>query len=507
MIHMIIFNPAIRPVLAVAVTMTASALIFITGDHIHRNAREAITFIAAFLNCALIMSLVPAVLLGEEMRFSILEIVKGVELAFNPDPAGMVFACVSSSLWILTSLYSTGYMRGHHEKNQTGYFAAFAMCISAATGICFAANLITFFIFFEILTVATYPLVVHYRDETGRRSGRKYLAYTLISGQLFFAGIVIVYWLTGTMEFRAGGFIKTDLLPLPLMAVLFFLMAGAGMVKAGVMPFHSWLPAAMVAPTPVSALLHAVAVVKAGAFAVIRVSFFVFGPDTLKACGAARILSWFAVATILISSFIAMKQDNLKARLAFSTIGQLSYIILGVAMMYPFGAVGGLFHIVAHAFMKITLFMCAGAVYVTTGKKNISEMVGIGRQMPVTMACFAIVSVALAGFPPFVGFVSKANLVMGAVAVQSPLYAFTYVASGLLALAYLMPVVFIAFKRDIINSEFAVKKEACWPMLVPILVTTSAVILLGLAPDAGPHLYDLAVSAGQQIFGTLGVGI
>lgn len=380
MIHMIIFNPAIRPVLAVAVTMAASALIFITGDHIHRNAREAITFIAAFLNCALIMSLVPAVLAGEEMRFSLLEIVKGVELAFNPDPAGMVFACVSSSLWILTSLYSTGYMRGHHEKNQTGYFAAFAMCISAATGICFAANLIAFFIFFEILTVATYPLVVHYRDETGRRSGRKYLAYTLISGQLFFAGIVIVYWLTGTMEFRAGGFIKTDLLPLPLMAVLFFLMAGAGMVKAGVMPFHSWLPAAMVAPTPVSALLHAVAVVKAGAFAVIRVSFFVFGPDTLKACGAARILSWFAVATILISSFIAMKQDNLKARLAFSTIGQLSYIILGVAMMYPFGAVGGLFHIVAHAFMKITLFMCAGAVYVTTGKKNISEMVGIGRQ-------------------------------------------------------------------------------------------------------------------------------
>lgn len=507
MMNWFLENPGLRPVMAVFITMAASGLIFVTGDHVRQNVREAITFIAAILNCVVVVSLVPHVLAGENMRASLFQIAEGVDLSFSPDAAGMVFACVSSTLWILTSLYSVGYMRGHHEKHQTGYYAAFAMCISAVMGLCFASNLLTFFIFFEILTVATYPLVVHYRDEDGRRSGRKYLAYTLISGQLFFAGIVILYALTGTLEFKAGGFVQPDLLPKPAMLALFFLMVGAGMVKAGVMPFHSWLPAAMVAPTPVSALLHAVAVVKAGAFATIRVVFFVFGPEAAKACGGAEILSYFAVATIWLSSFIALRKDNLKARLAFSTIGQLSYIVLGISMLSPFGAVGGLYHIVAHAFMKITLFMCAGAVYVTTGKKNISEMVGIGRRMPVTMTCFTIASVAVAGFPLFVGFVSKGNLVMSAVAVQSPLYAATYIASGVLALAYLLPVVFTAFKRDVINMEFQDRGEASLPMLVPIVVTTAVVFILGVAPDAGLHLYSMAVSAGHQIFGTIGVGI
>lgn len=492
---------SLRPLFAVLTTLAASVLIYVTGEKIRPNAREAITFIAALLNAGFVYSLIPAVLAGEPVRFTLIEIVKGVGFTFNVDAAGMVFACVSATLWILTSLYSVGYMRGHGEKNQTGYFSAFAMCISAATGISFAGNLLTFFIFFEILTVATYPLVVHYRDEEGTRSGRKYLAYTLISGQIMFAAIVIVYMCTGTMDFVPGGFIKPGDIPMPWALLVFFMMVGAGMVKAGVMPFHSWLPAAMVAPTPVSALLHAVAVVKAGAFATLRVVLYVFGPEMARACKGADILAWMAVATILVSSFIAIRKDNLKARLAFSTIGQLSYIVLGICILSPSAAAGAIYHIVAHAFMKITLFMAAGAIFVTTHKKNISEMVGIARRMPATMTAFSIASIGIAGFPFIVGFVSKANIIMGAFEVGKPLFACTLIASALLALTYLMPVVYMAFKRDVVNPDFPEKGEASKAMLIPLLITAGVSVIFGVYPNFALHLYDFACMAGNAIFG------
>lgn len=492
---------SLRPLLAVMTTLLASGLIYITGERVKPNTREAITFVAAFINAGFVYSMVPAVLAGKKISFTLLEIVKDVGFTFNVDAAGMVFACVSATLWILTSLYSVGYMRGHGEKNQTGYFSAFAMCICAATGICFAGNLLTFFIFFEVLTVATYPLVAHYRDEEGTRSGRKYLAYTLISGQIMFAAIVIVYAYTGTMDFVPGGFIKPGDIPMPMALLLFFMMVGAGMVKAGVMPFHSWLPAAMVAPTPVSALLHAVAVVKAGAFATLRVVLYVFGPEMADYCKGADILAWMAVATIIISSLIAIRKDNLKARLAFSTIGQLSYIVLGICILSPSATAGALYHIVAHAFMKITLFMAAGAIFVTTHKKNISEMVGLGRRMPVTMTAFAVASIGIAGFPFIVGFVSKANIVMGALEVGKPLFACTLIASALLALAYLMPVVYMAFKRDVVNPEFQVKAEASKPMLIPLVITATVAVILGVCPNFILHLYDFACMAGNAVFG------
>ena len=489
-----------RPLLAVLVSLCASGLIFVLGEHVHRNVREGITITASVLKIAIVYSMVPAVLAGEEIKLKVFEIVKGVSLAFNVDPAGMVFACVASTLWILTSFYSIGYMRGHGEKNQTGYYAAFAMCLSATTGLCFAANLISFFIFFEVLTVATYPLVVHYRDEEGTASGRKYLAYTLISGQIFFASIVIVYAVSGTMDFRPGGFLTASMLPVPWAFIVFFMMVGAGIVKAGVMPLHSWLPAAMVAPTPVSALLHAVAVVKAGAFCTLRVVLYVFGPELAEACGGAGVLAWMAVFTIIISSLIAMRKNNLKARLAFSTVGQLSYIVLGICILSPFSAAGAIYHIVAHAFMKITLFMAAGAIFVTTHKRDITEMIGIGKRMPVTMTAFTAASIGIAGFPFFVGFVSKANIIMGAVSMGKPVFVATLIASALLALTYLMPVVLIAFKKNVDNPEFAQRGEASPAMLLPLVITAVISIVLGLAPNAGLHLLDLAFMAGNSIF-------
>lgn len=504
---------SIRPFLAVAVSLLAALLILTLGNKVKPNVREGITLSAAVIKAALVFSMVPAVLPGSEYYFCLWEIVDGIEFAFRTDAAGMIFACVASGLWIVTSIYSIGYMRGHHEKNQTGYFAAFAVCLSSAIGISFAANLVTFFIFYEMLTVATYPLVAHYRDDKAKASGRKYLAYTLISGQLFFAAIVAVYAVYGTCDFKAGGFIEPGSVSMGIMLLLFFLMIGGGAVKAGVMPLHGWLPSAMVAPTPVSALLHAVAVVKAGAFCVLRVVCYVFGPSAVSWCGADRILAWFAVTTILLSSFIAMRKDNLKARLAFSTIGQLSYIVLGISVLAPYSIAGAMFHIVAHAFLKITLFMCAGAIFVTTHLSEISTMGGLAKRMPVTCACFGLASLGIAGLPLLAGFVSKFNIIRGALLMGKPLFAAVLVAAALLAISYLIPVVRIFFGKseeigDCAGTASGHAADVCGghgdaapAMLIPIVITAAVSLVLGVMPDAGPHLYDLAIMAADAVTG------
>ncbi|MGN0732704.1 MAG: monovalent cation/H+ antiporter subunit D family protein [Emergencia sp.] len=494
----------LKPVIAVGIPMFAAALIMVCGDKVRPNTRESVTIAASILMAVTVFSMALPVLAGKTWDITVMEIADGINLHFKTDAMGMVFACVASGLWIVTSIYSIGYMRGHGEKNQTGYFAAFAMCLCGAIGICFAANLLTFFIFYEILTVATYPLVVHYRDNKGRKSGRKYLAYTLASGQLFFAGIVYVYALTGTTEFVAGGFLQGKIEGGAAL-VLFMLMIAGGAVKAGVMPLHSWLPSAMVAPTPVSALLHAVAVVKAGAFCVIRVMGYTFGPELCRSCGASNIMCWLAVFTILVSSLIAIQKDNLKARLAFSTVGQLSYIVLGVAVMTPAAMTGAVYHIVAHACMKITLFMCAGAVFVTTHKSEVSEMRGLGRRMPVTMAVFTAASLGIAGMPFLVGFVSKMNIMAGALEAGKPLFAAVLVASALLSLTYLVPVSYMAFSSKNVNPDFKeynmdMKGEADWKMLVPLVITAVLSVILGVMPNFGVHLLDLAQAAAEAVF-------
>lgn len=495
---------AMRPLIAICVSMVAAVLILICGERVSPNCREGITMGASIIKALCVFSMVPAVLAGETFDLKILTIVDGIDLALRADSLGMVFACVASGLWIVTSVYSIGYMRGHGEQNQTGYFAAFAMCLCGAIGICFAANLFTFFIFYEVLTVATYPLVVHYRDEKAKSAGRKYLLYTLASGQLSFAAIVVVYAACGTLDFVPGGFIG-DSVSEGTALILFFLMVVGGAVKAGVMPLHSWLPAAMVAPTPVSALLHAVAVVKAGAFCVIRVVCYTFGPELCKSCGATDILVWFAVVTILLSSLIAIQKDNLKARLAFSTVGQLSYIVLGVCILTPISVTGAIYHIVAHAFMKITLFMCAGAIFVTTHKSEISDMRGLGRRMPVTMIAFFVASLGIAGLPFMVGFVSKMSILQGAAQISQPIFIGTLVASAMLSLTYLIPVCYIAFASKNINPAFEnysmkLDGEASKAMLIPLVITACISILLGIVPDAGAQLYSLAEAAANAIF-------
>lgn len=488
---------SIRPFLAVGVALLAALLIMFSGKR--PNVREAWTIGASFVMVVLVFSMVPAVLEGSVYEYTLFNVTDTIGFTLRTDAGGMVFACVSSFLWVPVAFYGIGYMRGHHEKEQTGFFAMFAVCIASAVGIALAANLLTFFVFFEMLTVATYPLVFHSRNEEAKFSGRKYLIYTLTTGQLFLVGIGIVYYISGTLDFAAGGILSADMAPMWLLQVLFLLMVIAGAVKAGMMPLHGWLPSAMVAPTPVSALLHAVAVVKAGAFCVIRVIGYVFGPALLAQMGTATILAWVAAFTIIVSSLIAMKQDNLKRRLAYSTIGQLSYVILGAALLAPLSILGAYFHIVAHALMKITLFMCAGAVIVTAHKDNVSEMYGIGRKMPITMACFTIASLGIAGMPFIVGFLSKWDILLGALQIGRPLYLVVLLASALLALSYLMPVCYIAFFKKNENGEFTAYGEANRFMLIPICVTAVLSVVLGILPNFGVHLYDLASMAANAI--------
>lgn len=488
----------IRPLIAIALPFIACILILLTGDK-KPNLREFWSVAAAGGSFALVASMAVSVRKGTAFAFTLFQATDSISFTVKTDAAGMLFACVSSFLYLVVIFYTIGYMRGHHEQNQTGFYAFFAMCICSALGIAFSANLVTFFIFFELLTMATWPLVFHAKNAEAQYSGRKYLMYTLIPGQFCLAGIVIVYAISGTTDFVPGGFLDNSMGGPVFMTVLFFLLVMAGAIKAGMMPFHGWLPAAMVAPTPVSALLHAVAVVKAGAFCVIRVVGYVFGPVYLSEIPANQILGWLAIITIICASLIAIKQDNLKKRLAYSTVGQLSYVLFGICITTPLGMKGAMFHIVAHALMKITLFMCAGAIIVTAHKDNVSDMKGIGKAMPFTMACYTIAALGIVGLPAIVGFISKTNLIMGSLQHGNYFYVVVLLISSMLGLVYLLPVSYQAFFGKNPNGEFTKRKEANHLMLIPIIITASLSVTLGIYPDFGLRLYTLAEIAANAV--------
>jgi len=490
------------PFLAVLVSMAAVPLILLTGEK-RRNLREFWTLIAAVIKFLLVFSLLPAALDGMAAEWVILTISPGIELRLVADNVGLFFALVSSSLWILTSFYSIGYVRGAKEHKQTRYFASFAVCLSATIGIAFSANLLTFVFFYEILSLATYPLVIHKETEEARRSGRQYLAFAMTAGLLLVMGTAWVYIMAGTTDFNPGGIlggVLTD--PWAAKGLFLLLFTGVG-VKAGIMPLQSWLPAAMVAPTPVSALLHAVAVVKSGVFGVIRMAGFVFGPATMQQFGLDTILAVFAAVTIIVASLIAMRQDNLKRRLAYSTVGHLSYIVLGVALLTASGFTGGLLHLAFHATTKITLFFCAGAIYVNLHRTEISQLNGIGRAMPWTMGAFTIGSMGLAGVPPINAFVSKFYLCQGTLQADNVLLLCVFLLSGVLNMAYFFPIVTRAFFKKG-DEEVAHHGEASPLMVVPICITALASVVFGLFPDAGFHFFELATRVTAGVMDSVG---
>lgn len=373
---------------------------------------------------------------GELPRLVLFELFPGVPLAFEVEPLGLVFALVASFLWPVTAVYGVGYLRGHHEDHQTRFFTFFSAAISAAMGIAFAGNLLTLFVFYEVLTLSTYPLVTHHQDHAAQRAGRIYLGILLTTSVCFLLlGIVLTWALAGTLDFRPGGILAGHVEGWPLVGLVALYAFGIG--KAALMPFHRWLPNAMVAPTPVSALLHAVAVVKAGVFSVLKVVVYVFGLGVLTDSGASIWLMYLAAYTILVASIVAMTKDNLKERLAYSTISQLSYIVLGAALATPDGVVGGGMHLVMHAFGKITLFYVAGAIMVANHKKNISQMDGLGRAMPLTYAAWFIGACSVIGVPPTGGSWSKLFLALGAASAEQPVLVFVFMLSSLLNVWYL----------------------------------------------------------------------
>jgi len=413
------------------------------------NLREAASLLTAASLFTLIAAVIlPAVSAGARPRLDLVEVIPGLSLAFEVEPLGMLFALVASGLWIVTTLYSIGYMRGHGEHNQTRFYVCFALAITGAVGVAFAANVFTLFVFYEAITLSTYPLVTHHGTETAKKAGRTYLGILMgTSIGLLLLALVWTYLAAGTTDFRPGGILAGRVDGWHLGVLLALYAFGTG--KAALMPFHRWLPAAMVAPTPVSALLHAVAVVKAGVFTVMKVAVYIFGTDLLGSSGASGWLTWVAAATILIASGVALTRDNLKARLAYSTVSQLSYIVLGAALATHWSVVGGSMHIVMHAFGKITLFFCAGAIMVGAHKGEVSQMDGLGRRMPLTFLAFLIGSLSVIGLPPLGGSWSKWFLILGAAEAHRQVMIGVLMVSSLMSIGYLMPVVGRAFFRPL----------------------------------------------------------
>ena len=471
--------------LIVLTPFIGAGLIVVTGNR--PNLRETISVATGLLLLAEVASLVPDVLAGETPGLLLAIPVPGVPLALQVEPLGLLFALIASSLWIVTTIYAIGYMRGHHEIHQTRFYAFFAIAIGATMGIALAQNLFTLFLFYELLTISTYPLVTHAGTPEARRGGRIYLGVLMGTSMGFLLLAVIWTWqLTGTTGFKAGGILAGQASPLVIGILYGLFVFGIG--KAALMPFHRWLPAAMVAPTPVSALLHAVAVVKAGVFAILKVTVYIFGIDLVGGSMASTALLWMAALTIIGASLVALYQDNLKRRLAYSTISQLSYVVLGAVLANAASISGAAVHIATHAVGKITLFFCAGAILVATHKTRVSELDGLGRQMPLTMGAFLIASLSIAGLPPTGGLWGKWYLALGALDAGYGILVGVLMLSTLLNIAYLLPIPLRAFFGQ--SPKTTVQfNEAPLPCLVAIGITTAACVTLFFFP--GP-IYQLA---------------
>jgi multicomponent Na+:H+ antiporter subunit D len=463
---------AALPLLVLASSLIPGVLIFFLGEARGR-ARTLLNLGGAFVKLGLVGWMLWGVYHGRGYAAS-LPLVGDLDLSLRVGPLSLLFLVLSAGLWLVTTVYAVGYLE--QSPNRSRFFGFFSLCVTATVGVAMAGNLLTFLLFFELLTLTTYPLVVHRGTDAARRAGQVYLTHTVLAGALLLAGTVWLYTLAGTLTFAPRGFVEAigDGHDAALTAIFALLIAGVG-VKAALVPLHSWLPRAMVAPAPVSALLHAVAVVKAGAFGIVLIVYDVFGVERAAELGVTGPLALVAAVTIVYGSLRALFQDDIKRRLAFSTVSQVSYIVLGVAVVGPLASVGGIVHLVHQGVMKITLFFCAGNLAETLGIHKVSEMNGVGRRMPLTMGAFTIAALGMIGVPPIAGFISKWYLSIGALqaGVHWPLYVLT--ASSLLNAAYFLP---------ILNAVWFREREGRW----------------------GPHETDAVAGAGHPHGAAAGIG-
>ncbi|WP_116367820.1 proton-conducting transporter membrane subunit [Parahaliea mediterranea] len=449
----------------------------------HPNLREGLTLAAGTALLAINLRILSALNAGTPPSWQSADLLPGLGLELAVEPLGMLFALIASSLWLVTTVYAIGYLRGHGETHQSRFYSFFALSITCVMGIAFAGNLLTLFLFYELLSLATWPLVVHAGTDRARHGGRVYLGVLLGTSILFFLPAIILTWATAeSLTFTPGGVFGPSTPPALLAALLVLFVFGVG--KAAMMPFHRWLPAAMVAPTPVSALLHAVAVVKAGVFTLVKIGVYIFGLDQLSGVASRELLLYLAGFSLLAASIVAMRQDNLKARLAYSTVSQLAYISLGILLAVPSGITGSGLHIAMHAFGKITLFFCAGAIMVAAHKTQVSELRGLGRQMPFTMGAFLLASLSIAGLPPTGGTWSKWYLLLGTLDAGALLLAGALIVSTLLNLVYLTLIPVRAFWPGGAEPAPAGKlQEAPLACCIAIGVTTAACLALFLFPQ------------------------
>jgi len=474
---------SVKLLIALLIPLIGSFGVMLKGKQ--ENVREAISCISSLILLGVVVSMIPQVLKGDHLVLRMFDILPGITVTLKADAMSMIFALVASSLWTIAVFYSMGYMRGLKEHAQTRFNACFALAIFGTIGVAFSANLFTMYLFYEIVSICTYPLVAHHQDQEGYDGARKYIVYlTTTAKGLLLPALILIYVLTGTLDFAPNistGIFQPDVNK--SLVIMLYIFCIFGFAKNGIMPFHHWLPGAMVAPTPVSALLHAVAVVKVGVFCTTRTMLYVFGVDTMNALNLGIPTAYFVSFTILTASIIALSKDNLKARLAYSTVSQLSYIVLGVALLTPSGIEGGLIHIVNHAFSKITLFFCAGAIYVTAHKKYISELDGLGRVMPWTFGAFAIASLSMIGAPPVAGFITKWNLLVGSVEAHQIGILLILIASTILNAAYFAPITYRAFFGKSNSTQPVQIKEAPLSMLIPILIACFISVVIGIYPN------------------------
>ncbi|WP_028112217.1 proton-conducting transporter membrane subunit [Ferrimonas kyonanensis] len=473
------------PLLVVGSSLVPGLVIFFLPEE-RVAARTTLNLAGAVVKLLLVGVMFFGLLNGQQYQTR-LPLLPGIELVLSAGPLSMLFLSLSAALWLVTTVYAVGYLEGSPYRSR--FFGFFSVCVTATVGVALAGNLVTFLLFYELLTLCTYPLIVHRGTEVAKRAGRDYLVYTLGGGALLLLSTVWLHTLSGTTEFRAHGFLSgLDASLHPTLMLIFALcIAGLG-VKAALVPLHGWLLKAMVAPAPVSALLHAVAVVKAGAFGIIRIVYDVYGIEFSQSLGLTLPLAVVAAVTILYGSFRALFQDELKRRLAFSTVSQVAYIILGIGVAGPVAATGGLIHLVHQGVQKITLFLCAGNLAETLGIHRVSEMNGVGRRMPWTMAAFTVGVFAMIGAPPLAGFFSKWYLGMGALASDQGWVVWILAGSSLLNAAYFLPILYAAWFEPAPtrwpDERCLGQQETAWMLLIPPLITATTVVVLGLWASA-----------------------
>lgn len=481
----------LRPAASVLIAISCALLILVTNKRI----RGYLVLTASLFDLGIALSLLDPVLKGQFIEFrqeSILGILPSLAIHFRVDPLGEFFSLLTTFMWVLISIYTIGFIDQGMMKNQRRFYFSFTMAIAAGIGLGYSGGLFTFFIFYEILSISLYPLIIHHANDDAMRAGRKYLLYSLFGGVLILGSSALTYNLAGTLVFKNGGILAGSASAGALRILFFLFLIGFG-VKSAIMPLHGWLPETMIAPIPANALL---ATIEVGVFGLARLVYNIFGVALFRELGLALPLAIIASITIIVASIYALRQDTLKMRLAYSTISQLSYVVLGIALLTPSGAIGGLIHIAHQAVMKNTLFFAAGSILLMSGKRNISEFDGLAREMPITMACFAIAALGVIGFPPLAGFVTKWYLAIGSIEAGYVLFLLVILTSAFLNAIYYLPPIYQAYLK---KPPEGARRGSDPPLvlLVPMIVTALYTIILGLLANMpyGPlKLIHLAVS-------------